>query len=166
MQGAIPTQSHNPSREVDHTTGVYVPYSFQTLVWVLLCPTSTDQWKCCEMGPVVFCPYPRRLESLTICWCLYKGSTFFSVIKRSWVLVRPGFEPATSCPDVTGMYRGIMLIPREGHKMKQKTDKAILIINAILFIFFEPAIVVNRYMTCALFKLDFQKKNWVFFKKA
>ena len=42
-QGAIPTQSHNPSREVDHTTGVYVPSSFETLVWVLLCPTSTDQ---------------------------------------------------------------------------------------------------------------------------
>ena len=40
-----------------------------------------------------------------------------------------------------------------------------LIINAILFIFFEPAIVVNRYMTCALFnwilkkKLSFFKKN-------
>ena len=36
MQGAIPTQSHNPSREVGHTTGVYVAYSFRTLVWVLL----------------------------------------------------------------------------------------------------------------------------------
>ena len=50
-----------------------------------------------------------------------------------------------------------MLVPRERHKMKQKTDKTILIINAILFIFFEPAIVVNRYMKCALFKLDFKK---------
>ena len=51
-----------------------------------------------------------------------------------------------------------MFVPRERHKMKQKTDKTILIINAILFIFFEPAIVVNRYMKCALFKLDFKKK--------
>ena len=33
-------------------------------------------------------PYPRRLESLTICWCNYKGSTFSSVILRPWVLVR------------------------------------------------------------------------------
>ena len=59
-----------------------------------------------------------------------------------------------------------MLVPRERHKMEWKTDKTIdrLIINAILFIFFEPAIVVNRYMTCALFKLDFEEKTQ-FFKK-
>ena len=66
--------------EVGHTTGVYVPYSFRTVVWVLLRPTRTNQWKCCETGPTVFRPYPRRLESLTICRCHYKGSTFFWVI--------------------------------------------------------------------------------------
>ena len=27
--------------KVDHTTGVCVPYSFQTVVWVLLHPTKT-----------------------------------------------------------------------------------------------------------------------------
>ena len=37
--------------KVGHTTGVYVPYSFQTVVWVFLRPTRTDQWKCCETGP-------------------------------------------------------------------------------------------------------------------
>ena len=31
----------------------------------------------------VFRPYPRRLESLTICRCHDKGNTFFSVIYRS-----------------------------------------------------------------------------------
>ena len=35
-------------------------------------------------------------DSVTICRCHYKGSTFFSVILRPWVLVRPGLEPATS----------------------------------------------------------------------
>ena len=69
--------------KVDHNTGVYVPYSFRTVVWVLLRPTRTDQWKCCETGPTVFRPYPRRLESLTICRCHYKGSTFFSVILKT-----------------------------------------------------------------------------------
>ena len=29
--------------KVGHTTGVYVPYSFRTVVWVLLRPTRTDQ---------------------------------------------------------------------------------------------------------------------------
>ena len=43
-----------------------------------------------------FRPYPRRLESLTVYRCHYKGSTFFSVIERPLVLVRPGFEPMTS----------------------------------------------------------------------
>ena len=84
--------------KVGHTTGVYDPYSFQIVMWVLLCPTRTIyHWKCCETGPTVFRPYPRRQESLTICRHHHKGSTFFSVISRPWVLVRPGLEPATSC---------------------------------------------------------------------
>ena len=66
--------------KVGHTTEVYDPYSFQIVMCVLLCPTRTNQWKCCEMGPTVFHPYLRRLESLTIYRCHYKGSTFFSVL--------------------------------------------------------------------------------------
>ena len=51
--------------KVGHTTGIYIPYSFRTVMWVLLRPTRTGQLKCCETGPTVFRPYPRRLESLT-----------------------------------------------------------------------------------------------------
>ena len=76
----VPSLPNPTTHKGCHTTGVYDHYSFRIVMWVLLCPTRTNQWNCCEMGPTVFHPYPRRLESLTICRCHYKGSTFFSVI--------------------------------------------------------------------------------------
>ena len=42
-QGAIPTHAIPQPGKVGHTTGVYVPCSFRTMVWVLLRPTRTDQ---------------------------------------------------------------------------------------------------------------------------
>ena len=39
--------------------------------------------KVCETGPPVYRPYPRRLESLIICRCHYKDSTFSSVIFKT-----------------------------------------------------------------------------------
>ena len=59
-------------------------------------PQEPDKCRCCWTGPMVFRPYPRTLESQTDCRCHYKGSTFFSVIYRPWVLVQPGFELVTS----------------------------------------------------------------------
>ena len=58
-------------------------------------------FKGCETGPPAYSPYPRRLESLTICCCNYKGSTFYSVILRPWVLVRPesNSRPPASQPN-------------------------------------------------------------------
>ena len=56
----------------------------------------------CEKGPMVYRPYPRRLGSLTICWFNCKGNTFYSVILRPWVLVRPesNSRPPAWQPDV------------------------------------------------------------------
>ena len=69
-----------PIPQPDHTTwphhpGLHPLIFFQTVVWVLLRPTRTEQWKSCETGPTVFLPYPRRQKNLTICRCHYKGST-------------------------------------------------------------------------------------------
>ena len=72
------------------------PTIFEQWCGFFYVPQEPGKCKCCETGPTVFRPYPRRLESLTICRCHYKGSPFFSVIQRHWVLVRLGFEPATS----------------------------------------------------------------------
>ena len=48
------------------TTGVYVPFSFRIVVWVLVRPTrqDLDKWRCCETGPTVFRPYPRKANRL------------------------------------------------------------------------------------------------------
>ena len=89
--------THPAHEKVYHTTGVYAPYSFRTAAWVLFrVPQESEQWNRCETEPMFFRPYPRRLEFITVCRCHNKGSTFSSVILRPWVLVRPGFEPATS----------------------------------------------------------------------
>ena len=49
--------------------------------------------KACEAGSMVYRPFPRKSESLTVCRCYYESSTFSSVMLRSWVLIWPGFEP-------------------------------------------------------------------------
>ena len=63
-----------------HNTGNHVPYSLRTVSGFFNVPQRVITNKGCETGPTVCRPYPRRLESLTICKCHYKGSTFSSVI--------------------------------------------------------------------------------------
>ena len=61
------------------TPGSTSPTLFEQWCGFFYVPQEPDKCKCCETGPTVFRPYPRRLESLTVCRCHYKGSTFFSV---------------------------------------------------------------------------------------
>ena len=50
--------------KVGHTTRVYVPYSFRIMVWVLLHPTRTDQWECCETVPLHLFEKTRKSNHL------------------------------------------------------------------------------------------------------
>ena len=51
----------------DHNTGDYVPYSYQIVSGFFNVPYYLISNKGYETGPPVYSPYPRRLESLTIC---------------------------------------------------------------------------------------------------
>ena len=86
----------NPSSpgKVSHTTEVYVPTLFELWCGFFYVPQEPDKWERCETGPMVFRPYPRRLESLTFCTCHYKGETFLKTL--SVCLGGTRFEPATS----------------------------------------------------------------------
>ena len=71
--------SPSPHERKTTTPGTTSPTLYEQCVGSL---TSHRIYICkgCETGPTVYRPYPRRLESLTVCRCLYKGSTFSSVI--------------------------------------------------------------------------------------
>ena len=103
--------------KVRHTTGVCDPYSFRIVMWVLICPTRTNQWKCCETGPMVFRPYPRRLESLTICRCHYKAALSSQLFKDPECWSGQGLGPRPPA-------RQTNALPTE---LTRQKDKAILL---------------------------------------
>ena len=59
------------------------PTLFEQWCGFFYVPREPEKRKCCETGPTVFRPLPRRLESLTVCRCHCKGSTFSSVILKT-----------------------------------------------------------------------------------
>ena len=74
---------HQPVRQGQTTTpGTMCPTLFDMCVGSLMSPAGYVTLKMQETGPLVYSPYPRRLERLTICRYNYKGSTFSSVILR------------------------------------------------------------------------------------
>ena len=199
MQGAIPTQSRNLSREVGRTTGVYVPYSFRAVACVLLRSTWTDQYRKVLWDRI--CGFSSSSEKtrksnrsqmslqrqhflLIYLKILSVGSA--GVWTRDLPLRGPVLYQLTELTRRRLINQDWSNIQSKNYgdnsRMSQECTEALcsfhvkgtkwngkqikpLIINAILFIFFEPAIVVNRYMTCALFKLDFEEKTQFFFKK-
>ena len=62
------------------TLGTMFPTLYDECVGSLTSHRFITCARACETGPKVYRPYPRRIESLTVCRCYYKGSTFSSVI--------------------------------------------------------------------------------------
>ena len=95
---STPSLSTQPMKGCTTPSGSTPPTLYEQQCGFFYVPQESEQGKSSETGPMVFRPYPGRLECLTICRCHNKGSTFTSVILRPCqrVLVRPGFEPATS----------------------------------------------------------------------
>ena len=63
------TYERQPQHQ-DHPTLIRIVLRFFNV------PQNYQHSRNCETGPPVYRPYPRRLESLTICRWNYKGSTF------------------------------------------------------------------------------------------
>ena len=141
----------------DHNTGNSMSYSLRIVCGFFNFPQLF--FKDCETGPPAYSPYPRRLESLNICWCNYKGSTFYSVILRPWVLVRPESNSrppsrvtakcTTTEPPVRGVWREIILIdkpPKTGvlEIVHQDVTLVLVIVIQLFGHFFQSKTKINK----------------------
>ena len=69
MRGACHPYPISQPLKVGHTTGGIQSLLSSNSDVGSFTSTRRNNWKCCETGPTVFRPYPRRLESLTIYRC-------------------------------------------------------------------------------------------------
>ena len=79
----VPHLTHPPIRIRKTATAPGSPYSFRIVRGFFYVPQNYQHSRNFETGPPTYRPYPRRLESLTICRWYYKGSTFSSVIFKT-----------------------------------------------------------------------------------
>ena len=79
---SLPTQ---PMKGCTTPLGSMPPTLYEQQCGFFYVPQESKQRKSCDTGPIV-CPYPRRLENLTVCRCHNKGSTFSSVVLRPAVV--------------------------------------------------------------------------------
>ena len=87
----VPHLTHPPIRIRKTATAPGSPYSLRIVRGFFYVPQNYQHSRNCETGPPTYRPYPRRLESLTICRWNYKGSTNFFLLKI-W-----SFTPACVC---------------------------------------------------------------------
>ena len=67
FKGAPPSLTHPPIRIRKTATAPGSPYSFRIECGFFYVPQNYQHSRNCETGPPTYLPYPRRLESLTIC---------------------------------------------------------------------------------------------------
>ena len=83
--------------KVGHTTGAYVPYSFWTVVWVLLPPARTRSVKVLWDGTYGFLSLSEKTRKSNCLQMSLQRQHFLLIYFKTPSVGSARFEPATSC---------------------------------------------------------------------